>query len=120
LTYPAARIAFRLVDLPVAEFLGSLWLPLRNSLLMCGWIVVLRLGLNRAGLDEAWLRLIVMVITGALAYGALFIWSKTPVLQDVLEILYLGRKARAVNSVLSWLTPSRAIRTAEPPLSEGD
>lgn len=95
LAYPNFAIPFKLIKLPVRDLVVALWPALKAGLMMFGAIVALRVALAWMGITRSWIVLGVTALIGVLLYGGLMLWSRPPVLQDVVHLLPLGR--------VSWL-----------------
>jgi PST family polysaccharide transporter len=94
-------VAMRLIELPMGEVGRALWPALKNALVMCGVVLLLRAALGSTGVTRPWAVLAATVSAGVVVYGGLFFWSRPPVLQDVLQVLHLGR--------LPWLRRLAAL-----------
>jgi hypothetical protein len=52
--------------------------------------VALRVGLTCIGITQPWIVLGLSVLTGVLIHGGLMLWSKPPVLRDMVQLLSVG------------------------------
>lgn len=92
-SFPLFISAARMINLPVREVYQALWPALRDSLLMCAAVLLVRLALVSAGVSAPWLLLGGMACVGVAVYVALLLRARPPFLRDVLEILPLGQFA---------------------------
>jgi PST family polysaccharide transporter len=94
-SFPLLTCAARLSGLPLYEVYRTLWPPLRDSLLMCAGVVVVRRGLESAGVSAPSLVLGAMVSAGIVLYLALLLRARPPFLRDLAAATALGRFAWA-------------------------
>lgn len=87
LMYPGFEIPFRLVELRQRDFWYALWPCLQASIGMALAAAGCLYGLKAAGVSQPLAQLLPTVITGALVYTLLLVWSKAPVLGHVADIL---------------------------------
>jgi O-antigen/teichoic acid export membrane protein len=91
LIYLNYAIPFKLIGLAVRDLAVALWPTLRASLAMFGTVVALRIFLAWMGIAQPWLVLGVSILTGVLIYSGLMLWSRPPVLRDMLQLLPVER-----------------------------
>jgi PST family polysaccharide transporter len=94
-SFPLLMFAARLSGLAVSEVFRALWPALRDSLLMGAMVVVVRLGLESAGVSTPGLLLGAMVSIGVVLYLALVLRARPPFLRDLVETTALGQFAWA-------------------------
>jgi PST family polysaccharide transporter len=94
-SFPLLMFAARLSGLAGSEVFRALWPALRDSLLMSAMVVVVRLGLESAGVSAPWVRLGAMVSVGVVLYLALVLRARPPFLRDLVETTALGQLAWA-------------------------
>jgi PST family polysaccharide transporter len=90
LLYPNLLIPFRLIDLPVASLIQAIWPPLKYGLVMAAVVILVRIGGVWLGAPAA-LILAISVLTGALIYAVLMLWSRPPVVYDLVGLLPVQR-----------------------------
>lgn len=89
LQYPAFAIPFRLIGLPMKDLGIALWPVLMRALIMCGLMMAGRLAMERGGVTDSWIILIVVGTLGAASYAALMFWRRPAVVDDMIEHLWL-------------------------------
>ena len=102
LAYPNFAIPFRLINLRVSELLKAVWDPFRYSIAMMISMVGLRILESWIGITTPAIILVSSTLLGIITYGGLLILRRSPILQDVAEILPLGR--------FRWLQRRMAVR----------
>ncbi len=102
LAYPNFAIPFRLINLRVSELLKAVWDPFRYSIAMMISMVGLRILESWIGITTPAIILVSSTLLGIITYGGLLILRRSPILQDVAEILPFGR--------FRWLQRRMAVR----------
>jgi len=83
LMVPGFAIPFRLVGLSGSKFFGALWPILQASLVMAAVAWLWLLGLYRAGIDNAAIRLLSAAGVGSACYVGLLLWWRPPAVEEL-------------------------------------
>jgi PST family polysaccharide transporter len=92
-SFPLFMSAAGTMRLPVGQVYRALWPPLRDSLLMCAAVLLVRRALLAADVSAPWLVLGAAAGVGAGLYAALVLRSRPAFLREVLEVVPPGQWA---------------------------
>ncbi|MGD8751989.1 MAG: MOP flippase family protein [Anaerolineales bacterium] len=87
MVYPNFVIPFKLIELSFRDLVIALWPTLRASLIMSGCVAILRVVLMALGIDQPWLVLVITIPIGVFTYTGFLLWSRPPIIQDLIELL---------------------------------
>ncbi len=91
LFYPNFAIPFKLIDLPISEWLKALWPGFKYTIAMVAVMLLVRFGLDQIRMNIPLVVLISSGVTGSLLYLGLMIAFKPPVVHDLVSLLPQGR-----------------------------